>query len=165
MHSRFQARLQRHRRPCESRGPYAAASRFEAVGVDTLHNNQGRWLWVPAFAGTTASLFAVSRRLLCSLATAQEAAEQAWSALARDQRDVADQFGAALAPLQHDLAAVKRLQFDAVGDADDGGFGQLPDDDLHHLVLALFVERGGRLIQYHDVGVVQQEPGESQPLL
>src|SRR6185312_535170 len=59
----------------------------------------------------------ILRRLLRSLAIAQEAAEQASSALARDQVDVADQLGAALAPLQHDLAAVKRFELDAVGDA------------------------------------------------
>ena len=87
------------------------------------------------------------------------------SALARDQRDVADQFGAALAALQHDLAAVKRLQFDPVGDADDGGLRQFLDDDLHHLVLALLVERRRRLVQHHDVGVVQQQARKRQPLL
>src|SRR4029453_16768524 len=96
------------------------------------------------------------RRLLGSLAMAQESSEQAWSALPRDQRDVADQFGAALAALQHDLAAMECLQLDAVGDADDGGLRQLLDDYLHHLVLALLVERRRRLIQHHDVGVVQQ---------
>ena len=40
------------RRPCESRDPYAAAGRFNAV-ADSLHNNKSLWLWVPAFAGTT----------------------------------------------------------------------------------------------------------------
>ena len=54
---------------------------------------------------------------------AQEAAEQVAFALARDQIDVADQLGAALAPLQHDLAAVERLQLDTMGDADDGCAG------------------------------------------
>src|SRR5664280_1322759 len=41
-----------HRRPCERRDPYREVSRFRDV-VDVLRNNQGRWLWVPAFAGTT----------------------------------------------------------------------------------------------------------------
>ena len=60
---------------------------------------------------------------------------------------------------------MKGLQLDAMGDADDGGLRQLGHDDLHHLVLALFVERGGRLVQHDDVGVVQQQPREGQPLL
>jgi len=42
------------RRPCERRDPYSAAF---AVGKDRQRrphkNNCGRWLWVPAFAGTT----------------------------------------------------------------------------------------------------------------
>jgi hypothetical protein len=38
---------------------------------------------------------------------AQEAAEQAGFAFARNEIDVADEFGAALAPFQHDLAAVE----------------------------------------------------------
>src|SRR2546429_2074702 len=42
-----------HRRPCVRRDPYAEAFRFWAVEVDTFGNNQQRWLWVPAFAGTT----------------------------------------------------------------------------------------------------------------
>src|SRR6266508_1001151 len=54
----------------------------------------------------------ILRRLFRGLAVAQESSEQVSPVLARDQVDVADQFGAALAPLQHDLAAVKRLQFD-----------------------------------------------------
>src|SRR3981081_3126077 len=39
-------------RPCESRDPYAAASRFQAVG-NAFCTNQRLGLWVPAFAGTT----------------------------------------------------------------------------------------------------------------
>src|SRR5437899_2769049 len=49
----------------------------------------------------------ILRRLFRGLALAQEAAEQALSVLARDQVDVADELGAALAALQHDLSAVK----------------------------------------------------------
>src|SRR4030081_2554698 len=87
-----------------------------------------------------------SRRFLRRrLAAAQETAEQAALALAWDQVDVADELGAALAPLQHDLAAMKGFQFGAVGDADDGRFRQLLDDNVHHLVLALLVERRRRL--------------------
>src|SRR5258705_13526433 len=37
----------------ERRDPYAAAWRFEAVGVDSGGNGGHLWLWVPAFAGTT----------------------------------------------------------------------------------------------------------------
>ncbi len=39
-------------RPCESRDPYAAALHVFA-GVSCLRANEDRWLWVPAFAGTT----------------------------------------------------------------------------------------------------------------
>src|SRR3954453_4094432 len=35
------------------RDPYAAASHWAQVS-DTFHNHEHRWLWVPAFAGTTA---------------------------------------------------------------------------------------------------------------
>jgi hypothetical protein len=62
-----------------------------------------------------------SRRLLrYRLALAQEAAEQLALALAGDQLDVADEFCAALAALQHDLAAVERLQLDTMRKIDDG---------------------------------------------
>jgi hypothetical protein len=40
------------RRPGERRDPYAAAARKGAV-ADTFFTNKRRWLWVPAFAGTT----------------------------------------------------------------------------------------------------------------
>src|ERR1700738_1230062 len=39
-------------RPCESRDPYAAASRFGTVANGFGYNSR-RWLWMPAFAGTT----------------------------------------------------------------------------------------------------------------
>jgi hypothetical protein len=42
------------RGPCERRGPYAVTTLLRQVVVATLrfHDN-GLWLWVPAFAGTT----------------------------------------------------------------------------------------------------------------
>src|SRR5260221_673532 len=40
------------RRPGERRDPYAVYSRFGTRGV-AFRNHEGRWLWVPAFAGTT----------------------------------------------------------------------------------------------------------------
>src|SRR5437879_9280578 len=39
-------------RPCESRDPYAEDSQVED-GASARDNNNRRWLWVPAFAGTT----------------------------------------------------------------------------------------------------------------
>jgi hypothetical protein len=39
-------------RPCERRDPYAAAS-LSSAAAKRLSNNGYRWLWVPAFAGTT----------------------------------------------------------------------------------------------------------------
>src|SRR3977135_459323 len=104
-----------------------------------------------------------SRRLLWRrLAAAQEAAEQAALALARNEIDVADQLGAALALFQHDLAAVERFKLDAMRDADNGGLGQSLGRKLHHLVLAFFIERRGRLIQHDDIGVVQKQPREGE---
>jgi hypothetical protein len=40
------------RRPCERRDSYAAASRFGTL-ANGFFSNRRRWLWVPAFAGTT----------------------------------------------------------------------------------------------------------------
>src|SRR5438046_6229990 len=91
------------------------------------------------------------RRLL-RLPIPQEAPEQPAPALARDEVDVADEFCAALAPLQHDLAAVEGFELRAMGDADDGGRRQFFRHHLHHLVLTLVVERRRRLIQHDDVG-------------
>src|SRR3954454_13962787 len=73
-----------------------------------------------------------SRRLFRRPALAQEADEQLALALARDQVDVADEFCAALAALQHDLAAVKGLRLDTMRDADDGGLQQLAVYHIHH---------------------------------
>src|SRR6266700_856359 len=61
------------------------------------------------FAGTTVRFIPFSRRLR-RLAVAQQAAEETAVALARDQVDVAYELGAAIAPLQHDLAAMKSFQ-------------------------------------------------------
>src|SRR4051794_11993150 len=79
------------------------------------------------------SLAMTSRRAFCRrLALAQEAVEQAAFALARNEIDIADEFCAALAPLQHDLAAMKGFQLGAMRDADDGGPGQRSGQKLHH---------------------------------
>ena len=45
-------RISLARRPCESRDPYAVPYRFSRGGRGLL-SNERRWLWVPAFAGTT----------------------------------------------------------------------------------------------------------------
>src|ERR1700732_2034995 len=121
-------------------GPYAAASRFWAVGVSR-------------------------RRLRRRLAMPQEAAEQTTLALARNEIDVADEFRPALAPFQHDLAAVEGFELGAMGDADHGGLGQLLGHQFHHLVLALFIKRRGCLIEHDNVGAVQKQARESEPLL
>src|ERR1700730_2429375 len=41
-------------RPCESRDPYAAAAVLRDAGRRLSRNKASLWLWVPAFAGTTA---------------------------------------------------------------------------------------------------------------
>src|SRR5882672_10770062 len=43
---------QPHRRPGARRDPYRVISRCGAV-AETFHHHEGRWLWVPACAGTT----------------------------------------------------------------------------------------------------------------
>src|SRR6478735_1400470 len=43
-------------RPGKSRDPYAVPDRL-GTRVRTFRNKCGRWLWVPAFAGTTAELY------------------------------------------------------------------------------------------------------------
>src|SRR5690349_11611308 len=47
---------------CELRGPITTGSRFAKTGAPTRFNKRGRWLWVPAFAGTTAEYAALSRK-------------------------------------------------------------------------------------------------------
>jgi len=44
------------RRPCESRDTYAAADVVEGTGRSDVAHDDHRWLWVPAFAGTTLSV-------------------------------------------------------------------------------------------------------------
>jgi hypothetical protein len=44
-----------YRRPCDSRDPYAVRSRLRDA-ANCLCYNRDRWLWVPAFAGTTLML-------------------------------------------------------------------------------------------------------------
>src|SRR6476620_4691335 len=123
--------------PLRKQGPIRRGCSISVVGVDTFGNNAGRWLWVPAFAGTTERLTHLrSRRLVGGrLAMAQEAAQQPALALARHEIDVADEFGAALASLVHDLAAVKGIKLGAMAVADDRGLWQLFGHQLHHLVL------------------------------
>src|SRR6185369_17251135 len=43
------------RRPGERRDPYAVPARL-GTRRETFRNKHGRWLWVPAFAGTTADI-------------------------------------------------------------------------------------------------------------
>src|SRR5258708_40022425 len=121
----------------------------------------------PCFRRTMESLTHLGscRLVRCRLAMAQEAAQQPALALARNEIDVADEFGAALAALEHDLAAVEGLKLGAMADADDSGFGQLPGHELHHLVLALFIECRGGLVKHDDVGVMQEQPREGESLL
>lgn len=99
------------------------------------------------------------------LAMTEEATEQPAPALAWDEIDVADEFRATLAPFQHYLAAVEGFKLGAMGDADHGGHGQLLGHQLHHLVLALFIECRGRFVQHDDIWLVQKQPREGKPLL
>jgi hypothetical protein len=42
-----------HRRPCERRDPYAVSHVLKDAVRRLSRSNEGLWLWVPAFAGTT----------------------------------------------------------------------------------------------------------------
>ncbi len=53
----------------------------------------------------------------------------------------------------------------AVADADDRCFGQLLDQELHHVLLTGFVKRRGRLVHEDPVGLVDQHPGKGDALL
>jgi hypothetical protein len=58
----------------------------------------------------------------------------------------------------------KAYEFGPMGDADHGGLGQFPGHQFHHLVLALGVERRCRFIEHDNVGIVQKQPREGEPL-
>src|SRR5262245_46968384 len=103
-------------------------------------------------------------QLFRSAPRAQPTTEQPPFAFARHKIDVAYQFCAALAPRQHDLAAVKRFELGAMGDADERRARQFLDDELHHPVLAFGVEGRGCFIEHDNVGVVQEQTREREPL-
>lgn len=101
----------------------------------------------------------------CACRTPQGAPEQVALAPALAQIDIADKLCPALAPLQCDLAAMEGLQLGAMRHAYDGDIRQFADHRLHHLVLALFVERRGRFIQHDNVRAMQQQAREGEALL
>src|SRR3569623_1437023 len=90
------------------------------------------------------------------LLVTQPAAKQLAPALAREQFDVADELGPALAPLQNDLAAVECFELRPVSHAEDGRGLQLIVDELHHLFLTGLIQRRGRFIEHNDVRLVQE---------
>ena len=72
----------------------------------------------------------------------------------------------ALAPtLQGDLAAVERLKFRPVRDADNGGCSELGREEFHELVLASGIERRCRFVEHDNVGSMKKDTREGQPLL
>ena len=95
----------------------------------------------------------------------QPAAQQAGAPRPAHQLDVADQLGPAAPALQHDLSVVERFELGPVADADQRGLFRLLAQELHQLVLALGIERGGRLVEHDDVRVVQEDAGEGETLL
>ena len=100
-----------------------------------------------------------------SLGPAQPAAKQPPFSLARHEIDVAYEFRAALAPCEHNLAAVKIFKFGTMGNADQSGAGQLFDQELHHLVLAFRVKCRSRFVKHDDFWIVQEQSREREPLL
>ena len=72
----------------------------------------------------------------------------------------------ALAPtLKGDLAAVKRFKLRPVRDADDGGRTEFRREEFHELVLAGGIERRCRFIEHDNVGPMEEDSREGQPLL
>ncbi len=98
------------------------------------------------------------------LGSAQPPGKRPPFALARHEVDIADEFCAAFASCEHDLAAVKIFKLGAMRDTDQRRIRQFLDQRLHHLVLAFGVERRGRLVKHDDVRVVQEQTRESEPL-
>jgi hypothetical protein len=71
---------------------------------------------------------------------------------------------AALAAPENDLAVMKVRELCAMADADDCRVFELPRQQLHHSILAHSIERSGRLVEHDDIGAMQQDPRERQPL-
>jgi len=149
------------RRPCERRGPLPRDPSVAPEVPGLRFANLPPVVMGPCFSqGTTMDFFYAA-----FLRWRRKRPSRRRLPLRGMEVDVADERGAAFAALQHDLAAVEGLELDAMRDADDGGFRQFLRHDIHHLVLALFVERGGGFVQHDDVRIVQNQSGEGQPLL
>src|SRR5207249_7755623 len=73
--------------------------------------------------------------------------------------------GAGAVPAEIDDRFVEALQRAVVADADDGrvpiGFAQQPIERR----LGRLVESRGRLVEKHDLGPYEQDPGKTEPLL
>ena len=94
--------MKSQRRPCERRDPYSAAF---AVGKDRQRrphkNNCGRWLWVPAFAGTTEGFrtqFSKSRRMGTQLRSRGASRPKFYMNLPSSNQEGAGKTGCALHP-------------------------------------------------------------------
>jgi hypothetical protein len=82
-----------------------------------------------------------------------------------NQLNIGDELCAAVAPLEHYLAAVECLQFGTMPDAHDRGVRKLLRQETHQSALPHRIERRGRLIEDDDVGLVQEDAGEREALL
>src|SRR5262249_41691283 len=87
------------------------------------------------------------------------------SARLGSERNVSDEFGAAPSPLEHDLATVECLEFRPVPDADDRQVAALFRQKLHQNVLAVGIKRRGRLVEHHNVRLMQKDARKGQALL
>src|SRR6266404_3364387 len=67
--------------------------------------------------------------------------------------------------LEDELAGVKRLQLGAMADAHHCRFRQTLEDELHQVLLARRVERRRRLVHDDDVGAMDEDAREREPLL
>lgn len=106
-----------------------------------------------AYAGVTTTLKAQwSRRLRCATARLFRSA----ATCRRRLRGAGHQF---------DNVVVVVGYGSAVRHADDGAVGQLLDQDLVQAGLGGRVERAGCFIEKHEVGPLQQHPGEGDALL
>jgi len=98
--------------------------------------------------------------LLSSPATEQRPAQ----CTAR-QIDVGDEACAAAAAFQPDLATVEGFELGPMTDADDCRRRKLVREQSHQLVLTLWIERRGRLVEHDDVRPTQQDSRKCEPLL
>src|SRR5437899_6525889 len=67
--------------------------------------------------------------------------------------------------LRHQLARVERLELGTMADAHHRRIRQPLEDQAYGMLLTLRIEGRGGLVHHEDVGTVDEDPGEGEPLL